>query len=149
MGVSIIAAVLIIDQASKLLAELFLQQGDAIPLLPFLTLYRIHNTGIAFSMLAGFGPSALIWLMLAVSAVVLALWIAARDGGWPSTVGYALIVGGALGNLADRIRFGYVIDFLMLHIGDWTLFVFNLADAALTLGPVILLAVYLIPSDQR
>ena len=60
-------------------------------------------------------------------------------------VGYALILGGAIGNLIDRIVHGYVVDFLLLHIGDWTLFVFNLADAALTLGPALLLVVYLWP----
>ncbi len=69
----------------------------------------------------------------------------AEDGGRWATVGYALIIGGALGNLIDRILHGYVVDFLLLHFGDWTLFVFNLADAALTLGPAILLIVYLWP----
>lgn len=147
LGVGVAASVVVVDQATKLAAELWLAWGSAIQVLPILILYRVHNEGIAFSLLAGFGPSALIWLMVAVTAIVLVMWVSSRDGGWPSTLGYALIVGGALGNLIDRVRFGYVVDFLLLHIGNWTLFVFNLADAALTLGPVILLAVYLIPSN--
>ena len=72
-----------------------------------------------------------------------------RDGGRIAAAGFALILGGAVGNLIDRLRFGYVIDFLLLHIGDRTLFVFNLADAALTLGPALLLVVYLWPAKAR
>lgn len=149
LGILVVASVVVIDQATKLAAELWLEWGSAIQILPILTLYRVYNEGIAFSLLSGMGPWALIWLMVAVTAVVLVIWSSSRDGGWPSTLGYALIVGGAVGNLIDRIRFGYVVDFLLLHIGNWTLFVFNLADAALTLGPVILLAVYLIPSNHE
>lgn len=148
-GIAVIAAIVIIDQASKAIAEVSLPPGEAIELLPILTLYRVHNAGIAFSLLAGFGPAALVWLMLAVSVVVIVFWARSHDGGHLAALGYACIVGGAIGNLIDRVRFGYVIDFLLLHIGDWTLFVFNFADAFLTLGPALLLAVYLIPSDTH
>jgi len=141
-GIAIVAAVVIVDQVSKLVAEVALPPGEAIQILPILTLFRVHNAGIAFSLLAGFGPAALIWLMIAVSAVVLGFWAGSRDGGNLAALGYALILGGAVGNLIDRIRFGYVIDFLLLHFGYRTLFVFNLADAALTLGPIILLIGY-------
>ena len=105
-------------------------------MLPILDLYRVHNTGIAFSMLAGFGGLGPIVLTLAISVVVLIFWWRAREGGRLAAIGYALIVGGALGNLVDRVSRGHVVDFLLLHLGDWTLFVFNLADAALTLGPI-------------
>ena len=76
---------------------------------------------------------------------MLVLWSRARDGGRLAAIGFALIVGGAIGNLIDRLRLGHVVDFLLLHLGDWTLFVFNLADAALTLGPIVLLLVYYRP----
>ena len=121
-------------------------RGEAIDILPILSLYRVHNPGIAFSFLAGFGGLPLI-VITARDHRRRADLLAARRrtaAGW-ATVGYALIIGGALGNLVDRILHGHVVDFLLLHIGDWTLFVFNLADAALTLGPAILLIVYLWP----
>jgi signal peptidase II len=145
-SIAIVALVLVLDQVSKLIAEAKLPLGEAIEIPPILTLYRVNNTGIAFSFLAGAGPAVLIGVMIAVMAVVIVLWLRSHDGGRLAAAGYALILGGALGNLIDRLRFGHVIDFLLLHIGDRTLFVFNLADAALTLGPVLLIAIYLLPA---
>jgi signal peptidase II len=144
LGLAVIAATVAIDQVSKQWAEANLPPGDAIDILPILTLYRVHNPGIAFSFLADFGGLPLIVITVAVMAIVLVFWATARDGGRWATVGYALIIGGALGNLIDRVLYAHVVDFLLLHIGDRTLFVFNLADTALTLGPAILIAVYLL-----
>ena len=143
LGLAVIAATVAIDQASKQWAEANLPAGDAIDVLPVLTLYRVHNPGIAFSFLADFGGLPLIVITVAVMAIVLVFWATARDGGRWAAAGYALIIGGALGNLIDRVLYGHVVDFLLLHVGDRTLFVFNLADTALTLGPAILIAVYL------
>ena len=144
LGLAVIVATLAIDQISKHWAEASLALGDPVDLLPILTLYRIHNPGIAFSFLAGLGGLPLIAITVAVIAVVLWFWWTAEDGGGWATVGYALIIGGALGNLVDRVLHGHVVDFLLLHVGDRTLFVFNLADAALTAGPAILIVVYLL-----
>lgn len=141
-GLAIVVAVVVVDQVSKAIAESGLVLGEAIEILPILTLYRVYNTGIAFSFLAGLGPSVLIGVTVAVSAIVVIFWARARDGGPIAAAGFALILGGALGNLIDRLRLGYVVDFLLLHVGDRTLFVFNLADAALTLGPALLLLAY-------
>jgi signal peptidase II len=147
-GLVIVIAVVVIDQVSKAIAESGLEIGETINVLPILTLYRVYNTGIAFSFLAGLGPSVLIGVTIAVSAIVVVFWARARDGGPIAAAGFALILGGALGNLIDRLRFGYVVDFLLLHVGDRTLFVFNLADAALTLGPALLLVAYLFPNTK-
>ena len=68
-----------------------------------------------------------------------------QEGGRLAAVGFGFILGGALGNLIDRVRRGHVVDFLRLHLGDRTLFIFNLADAAFTLGPVTLILVYYWP----
>jgi len=144
LGLAVVVATLAIDQISKQWAEASLALGDPVDLLPILTLYRIHNPGIAFSFLAGLGGLPLIAITVAVIAVVLWFWWTAEDGGRWATVGYALIIGGALGNLVDRVLHGHVVDFLLLHVGDRTLFVFNLADAALTAGPAILIVVYLL-----
>ena len=144
-GLAIVVAVVVIDQLSKLVVQARLPEGHAVDVLPILTLLHVHNTGIAFSMFAGSG-FALILLPLVVTAVVLGFWAHNREGGRPAAAGFALILGGAIGNLIDRLRLGYVTDFLLLHFGNWTLFVFNLADAALTLGPALLILVYLWPA---
>ncbi len=142
LGFGLIALVVLLDQGSKWIAETSLPYGEAFPVLPILSLYRTYNTGVAFSMFAGAGPWVLVIAMLAITAMVLYLWARADEGGRLATAGYALIVGGALGNLIDRVAHGYVIDFLLLHFRDRTLFVFNLADSALTLGPILVLAVF-------
>lgn len=145
LGLGVVVAVVVLDQIAKFAAEAMLPLGEAIELLPILTLYRVANTGIAFSFFAGSGV-ALIILMLVVSAVVIGFWVRTHEGGRLAAIGFALILGGAIGNLIDRVRLGYVVDFLLLHLGDRTLFVFNLADAALTLGPALLILVYLFPA---
>jgi signal peptidase II len=148
LGIAVVAATVAVDQATKLIAEQSLDYERAIDLLPVLSLYRVHNTGIAFSLLSGFGGIGLIALTLAVTVVVLAIWQRTTDGGRLAAAGYALIIGGAIGNLADRFLYGHVVDFLFLHLGERPLFVSNLADAALTLGPALLILVYLMPAGR-
>lgn len=143
LGLSIIALVIIIDQIAKLMTESMLPYQVPFDLLPILSLYRTYNTGIAFSLLSGFGDLGLIVMTFAITVVVLVLWHKSEDGGRWAAVGYALIIGGALGNLIDRIAYGHVVDFLYLHLGERSLFVFNLADVALTVGPILLVAIYL------
>lgn len=145
LGLIVTILVVAIDQAAKLWAVAALAPGQPIDVLPILTLYRVENTGIAFSFLAGSGW-ALTAVTLAITGGVIVFWLKSEDGGWGATAGFAAILGGALGNLADRIRLGHVVDFLLLHFGSRTLFVFNPADAALTIGPILLIAVYLLPS---
>ena len=147
LGLGVVAAVAVADQLTKAMAEAKLPLAETIDVLPILSLYRVHNTGIAFSMFAGSGV-ALIALMIAVSAIVIIFWQRSHDGGQLAAAGFALILGGAIGNLIDRLRLGYVVDFLLLHVGGWALFVFNFADAALTLGPVLLLIVYMWPTSR-
>jgi signal peptidase II len=149
IGLSVAAATVVIDQAAKYAAEASLPIGQPIELLPILDLYRIHNAGIAFSMLSRFGGLPLTLLGMAITIIVIVFWWRSRDGGRLATAGFALIVGGAMGNLIDRLRFGHVVDFLLLHVGDWTLFVFNLADVALTVGPILLFVAYVWPAQAR
>lgn len=143
LGLAVVAATVVIDQIAKAVAEGALPFGQSIDLLPVLALYLTVNSGIAFSLFSGFGTAGLIAATSAISLAVAVIWAQSRDGGRLATIGYALILGGALGNLIDRILRGAVVDYLLLHIGDWTLFVFNLADAALTAGPLALIAAYL------
>jgi len=145
LGLGVVAATLVLDQASKAWAERSLTYGEQIDLLPILSLYRVHNSGIAFSLLSSFGSLSLVAMILVVTIVVLVMWWRTSDGGRLAAIGYGLIVGGALGNLFDRLAYGHVVDFLFLHLGTRPLFVFNLADAALTVGPALLIVVFLLP----
>ena len=148
LGLGVIAGVLAIDQVTKAIAEARLPLESPTDLLPMLSLYLVHNTGIAFSLLSGFGSLGLIVLTLVITVIVFAFWQRATEGGRLATVGYALIVGGAIGNLIDRLAQGHVVDFLLLHFGERVLFVFNLADLALTIGPLLLIVVYLLPGKS-
>jgi signal peptidase II len=146
-GLAIIVATAALDQIAKLVAVAQLPIGSAIELLPILTLYRVDNTGIAFSFLSGSGMP-LILMTLVIIVVVIVFWVRSTDGGQIAAAGFALIVGGAIGNLIDRVRLGSVVDFLLLHFGERTLFVFNVADVALTIGPGLLILTYLFPAKE-
>lgn len=148
LGLGIVGGVLILDQATKAWAERSLEYGQQVDLLPILSLYRVHNTGIAFSLLDNFAGAGLIALTLAIIVFVLVIWQRSSEGGRPAAIAYALIVGGALGNLVDRFAYGHVVDFLFLHLGDWPLFVFNIADAALTVGPIFMVLILLLPAGR-
>lgn len=148
LGLGVIGGTLAVDQASKAWAEASLPYGQQIDLLPILSLLRVHNEGIAFSLLSGFGTLGLLVMVLVVTTIVLVMWWRTSDGGRLAAIGYALIVGGALGNLIDRLLYGHVVDFLYLHLGSRPLFVFNLADAALTIGPGLMILVFLLPGDR-
>ncbi|HZP21513.1 MAG TPA: signal peptidase II [Bauldia sp.] len=149
LGIATVLATVAVDQAAKVIAEATLAYAEPVDLLPILTLYRVNNPGIAFSLLAGLGGLGLILMTLAIATAVLFFWWRAEEGGKLAAVGYGLILGGALGNLIDRFTRGEVVDFLLLHFGGWTLFVFNLADAALTVGPVLLVLVYAWPRRRE
>jgi signal peptidase II len=111
--------------------------------LPILDLHYTQNTGIAFSFLNSTNGTVLLGVVVAITVIVLIFWVRAREGGRLATLGFGLIVGGAVGNIIDRLMNGYVVDFLVLHFGDRDMFVFNLADSALTLGPIVLIVAYM------
>lgn len=143
LGIWVMALVLIVDQASKWIAEAALTYDVPVDFLPILALHLTYNPGIAFSFFTGSDSGVLLTAVIMVTLIVLILWTRAKEGGRLATVGFGLIIGGAIGNIVDRIVHGHVVDFLRLHIGDRELFVFNLADFALTLGPVILIIAFL------
>lgn len=128
-----VAAVLV-DQWIKHLVETGLPLRQGVELLPFLALFRTYNTGIAFSMFAFFGAAGLIAVSLAVAAFILYLALRTRPEQIVARAGFALIVGGAVGNLVDRVVYGHVIDYILFHTPVWSFAVFNLADAFITIG---------------
>lgn len=131
---SVVLAAIAADQWFKRWVETTLALHEQVQLLPFFSLYRTHNTGIAFSMLSGFGVPVLIAVTLAVTGFV--LWLASKTQPRDrlARLGFALIVAGALGNLIDRVTLGYVIDYFLFHTPVWSFAIFNLADAFITIG---------------
>ena len=130
----IVIAAVVADQIVKYCVETGLDMHVQVDVLPFLALFRTHNTGIAFSMFSDIGAVGLIVATLAVVALV--AWIAARTDPAQriARLGFALIIGGALGNLIDRVWHGYVIDYVLFHLPNWSFAIFNLADAFITIG---------------
>lgn len=126
--------VLVADQISKLLVERWLALGMSREIWPGLfSLTRVHNTGVAFGMAQG---NNLLTGGLALLILILSGWMA-RDWDWEKRgiqVWAAMIAGGAVGNLIDRMRLGYVLDFLDFHYAGWSWPAFNVADSAICMG---------------
>lgn len=122
------------DQWIKNLVETRLDMHTQVDVLPFLALYRTYNTGVAFSMFSWMGDKGLIVLSLLVIAFVLYLASRTTSGQVLARTGFALIIGGAIGNLIDRSIYGHVIDYILFHTPVWSFAVFNLADTFITIG---------------
>lgn len=131
------AAAIALDQWIKYLVETSLAFQERVDLMPFLALFRTYNTGIAFSMFSSFGDTGLIVISVAVIAFVLVLATRTGAGQVLTRVGFALIIGGALGNLIDRATYGHVIDYILFHTPVWSFAVFNLADAFISVGAAL------------
>ena len=128
-----------LDQLIKYWVVDTLAVGEEIDLLPFLSLYHARNPGIAFSMLSSVSDWGLIVLTLCIICFVIWLWKNAGPEKSLSRFGFLLVIGGAIGNLIDRIRFHYVIDYISFHIdGVFSFAIFNLADSFITVGAVLI-----------
>lgn len=136
-NVAIVVAAIALDQFVKLLVVQTMALGEAIELLPFLALLHARNEGIAFSMLGGVDGLGLALLSGAVLIFVLWMWRGTEPRRRISHLGFALIVGGAIGNLVDRLALGYVVDYVYFHTPVWSFAVFNLADAFISIGAAL------------
>ena len=136
------ALVVALDQASKWLAEQRLDYGVPVPVLPSFNLTLLYNRGAAFSFLAeADGWQRWFFTAVALVAVVAILaWLRRLDAGrrW-TAAGLALILGGALGNLVDRILLGHVVDFIQVYYGSFYWPAFNIADSAISVGAAMLI----------
>lgn len=135
------ALVVGLDQATKLLVLSRFFLGEALPVTGFFNLVLVFNSGAAFSFLAGAGGWQkwfFVCLALAISAwLVVMIRHHAMERMLPAAL--ALVLGGALGNVIDRLRFGAVVDFLDFHLAGWHWPAFNIADSAITVGVALLL----------
>ena len=127
------------DQYIKFLVESGMDYNQQIDLLPFLALYRTHNEGIAFSMLSWLHDGGLVAMTVAVIGFVSYLWWTTAPERVISRIGFALIIGGALGNLIDRSLLGYVVDYILFHLPSWSFAVFNMADVYISTGAALII----------
>ena len=132
------ASLILVDLFSKGYVEDFLQQGDAVNILPFLSITLAFNSGIAFSLLDFnnfFTDYVLLFIGLIITIFLIRLF--KQEDNITSKVGLILIISGALGNIIDRAMDGVVTDFLLFFIGNTPFFIFNLADAYISCGAVL------------
>lgn len=144
MAVVVAIAVLIVDQFVKywVTGPMGIDYpGAELNLLPFFTLRFVQNFGVSLGLLQA-GSEFARWALVAMTAIIatgVAVWIR-RETQKPELLGLGLVLGGALGNIVDRVRFGYVVDYADFHVFGYSPFlVFNIADAAISIGVVILL----------
>ena len=144
IGVVIAFAIYAVDQWVKwlMVAPLQLRQVRVIELLPFFDLRWTQNFGVSMGMFEADSFESR-WILVGVTALialVVTIWMF-REKAFGDILGLAMILGGALGNIKDRYELGYVIDYADLHFGDFRPFlIFNVADAAITIGVLIILA---------
>ena len=141
LWLGIALAVILLDQLTKTLISRSFELNDSRTITSFFNLVRVHNTGAAFSFLAGAdGWQRWFFIGLGAVAAVFIVWMLARHGG-QRMFGWALalILGGALGNVIDRVLHGHVVDFLQVHWGGAYFPSFNVADSAITIGAVLLI----------
>lgn len=152
LGFAIAGAIFLLDQLIKwvVTGPLRLEQVGSIELLPIFRFSWVENYGVSLGLLHADTDTGR-WLLVAMTAVIASgvsyfLW---RERRRQDAIAFSFVLGGALGNIVDRIRFGYVVDYADLHFGEWRPFlVFNVADAAITIGVLILLARALLTRDK-
>jgi len=133
-------AVIVADQLTKAVVQNLLGSGGDITVTPFFSIVLAYNTGAAFSFLAtAAGWQRWLFAGIAAVAAVVIVWLLRRGGSRMFSLALALILGGALGNLYDRLTLGKVVDFLLFHYEQWAYPAFNVADSAITIGAALLI----------
>jgi len=134
------AAVIALDRITKLAVMAAFHVGEERPVTGFFSLMLAFNTGAAFSFMRDAGNvSRYLFSAVAIAAALLIVWLLRRGGDRWYCAGLALILGGAIGNLWDRIALGHVVDFLLFHWQRWYYPAFNVADSAITVGAALLI----------
>jgi signal peptidase II len=127
--------IIVLDQITKHLVLKYMNPFESIEIFPFLHIVSVRNTGGAFGMFKSVGST--LFIAVSVMAIIFVIWllIRAKEGYF----GLSLILGGAIGNLIDRLRYGWVVDFIDFSIGKFHWPAFNVADSALTIGVIVVL----------
>lgn len=152
LGFIIAGIIFLIDQASKfaVINTIALESRQLITLSPILDLRWVENHGVSMGMLTADSDTQR-WFLVGVTAMIaigVVYWLL-KEQVRADVYALALVLGGAIGNITDRVRFGYVVDFIDLHFGDIHPFlVFNVADAAITIGVLLLLVRAFLTPDK-
>lgn len=133
--------IVVIDQITKYFVVQNFVLHETLFVTSFFNLVRVHNTGAAFSMLANAGGwQRLFFIGVAIAASIWVVWLLRRHAQQKLfCLALGLILGGAIGNLIDRVWFGYVVDFVQVHYSGWYFPAFNVADSAITVGAALLI----------
>ena len=146
---SLSVLMILLDQATKWVAVAFLEFQRPVPFVPGIWNWTLtHNTGAAFSFLADAGGWQHWFFVILATMVSLALGIGLRQtprGDWRTALPFALVISGALGNVIDRLRFGYVVDFVQWYWRDFHWPVFNVADSCIVIGATLMILFSLRP----
>ena len=139
---AMIATVAVLDLITKEIAVATLTgRPAALPVTPFFSLTLGYNAGISYGLFQAGTRTATLVILGATTVLTIAMtWIALRSSSAMERAGFGLIIGGAVGNIIDRARDGYVTDFLDLHVGSWHWPTFNIADSAITVGVALLVS---------
>ncbi len=131
--------VVVLDQITKQLVVRELAWFDVVPVIDHLNLVHMRNTGAAFSMMSNAPPAVFVLLGTAVSIGIL-IWLRRNPQGQTIlATALTLIMGGALGNVIDRVTRGHVVDFIDFYVGSWHFAAFNVADSAISIGTALLI----------
>ena len=140
LGLIVALTVVVFDQCSKYYILWFLGNGAYFPLSDYFNIVRAWNTGVSFSMLNNYGNlGAWILSIVAMIIVVMLFWWLRKENNRVLQIALGLIMGGAIGNVIDRLRFGAVFDFLDFHIADYHWPAFNAADSCICVGATIII----------
>ncbi len=127
--------IIVLDQITKHLVLKYMNPFESIEIFPFLHIVSVRNTGGAFGMFKSVGST--LFIAVSVMAIIFVIWLLIRTK--EGYFGLSLILGGAIGNLIDRLRYGWVVDFIDFSIGKFHWPAFNVADSALTIGVIVVL----------
>lgn len=139
LGVALV--IFLLDQLTKIAIVGAFQLGESLPITSFFNLVRVHNAGAAFSFLADAGGWQR-WFFTGlgtVAALVMVYWLRMHAGQTLFCLALSLLLGGAVGNVVDRVLYSHVIDFLDFYYGTWHFPAFNVADSAITMGACLLI----------
>ncbi len=143
-------AIVVADQLVKQWVVATVAYGSVLPVVgDYLRIWHVHNTGALFGL---FRNQAVLFAALSIGVVALIVWFHGRSvvtNGWFATLALGLLLGGAVGNLADRLRLGYVVDFVDMGIGNLRFYTYNVADAAISAALVLLILMAFWPSSRR
>jgi signal peptidase II len=144
------ASIVVADQLTKAWVAASVSFGTLRPVVgDYVRIWPVRNTGAIFGL---FGNQAVLFAALSIGVVAIIVWFHGRSvetNGWFATLALGLLLGGALGNLVDRLRLGYVLDFVDMGVGDLRFYTYNVADAAISTALVLLILMAFWPSRRR